>query len=292
MKYIREISATTEFAAVIGQPIHHSKSPAIYNTCFEVEDINMVYLAFETSEEETVERIHNLQNLGVKGINITMPGKYKALECVTKVDAVANYVQAINTIVKQDDEWIGYNTDGEGFWASVKSTGTEIEDTRVALFGSGSTARVILSRAVIEGCRQIDVIARNLERPLEIKEVIKKLQSDYPSINIRLVNIEEEDILKEALSSAEIVVQTTSVGMTPNPDRSILLNPDWLNPNSVVCDIVYEPRETLFLRQAKARGCKTVGGLSMLVYQASLNYRLFTGNDMPVEYVLSVLENK
>lgn len=292
MTSIRDISATTKLAAVIGQPIKHSKSPAIYNYCFDHAGLNMVYLAFETSESETVDRIRQLQALGARGINVTMPGKVEALQCVSKLDPVARYVQAINMIVKENNQWAGYNTDGKGFWGSVKAQGQELVDKKIVLFGSGSTARVILAQAVVEGSKQVTIIARGLERPLAIKDVIEQLEADYPTIKINLLDQQNEEQLKQALWEADIVVQTTSVGMSPHQDQSILKDSDWLNPNSFICDIVYEPRETLFLKQAKKRGCQTLGGIHMLVYQASFNYQLFTGEMMPVADVLSILESK
>lgn len=292
MKYISDISATTKLAAVIGQPVKHSKSPAIYNHSFQADNIDAVYLAFETSEAETVDRIRALQSMDVLGINITMPGKHKALECVGHLDQVADYVQAVNTIVKNDDEWIGYNTDGEGYWLSVRNDGVELSNKKAVLFGSGGTTRVILARAAIEGLQQVDIIARDLARPLTIKAIIRRLAADYPQMQVNLIDSENTQQVKAALWAADIVVQTTSVGMTPQTEATILPDSDWLNPQSIVSDVIYQPRETLFLKQAKARGCKIAGGgLKMLVAQGSLNYQLFTGLPLPIASVLDVIDN-
>lgn len=292
MKYISDISATTKLAAVIGQPLSHSKSPAIYNHSFQADNVDAVYLAFETSEAETVERIKALQSLDALGINITMPGKYKALECVDRLDQVADYVQAVNTIVKYDDEWIGYNTDGEGYWLSVRNDGVELTNKSIVLFGSGGTTRVILARAAIEGVRQVNIIARNLARPLTIKAVIQRLAADYPQMQVELIDSENGQQVRAALWAADIVVQTTSVGMSPQIEKTILPDSNWLNPNSIVSDVIYQPRETLFLKQAQERGCKIAGGgLKMLVAQGSLNYKLFTGLPLPIASVLEAIDN-
>lgn len=282
MKLIKEITATTKFAAVIGQPLGHSLSPAIYNNSFVINNDNAVYLAFETSERLIVERINSLKSLGALGINITMPGKHEALKCVDRLDTVAAYVQAINTIVKQDNEWVGYNTDGEGYWLSVKNDGVTLENKRLTLFGSGGTSGVILARAVVEGISYIDVVGRNLERQLKIKTIIKKILFDYPNVLINLIDLNNEDELRASLWHADIVVQTSSVGMSPDIDHSIIANNEWFNPKSLVSDVIYEPSETKFLRDAKARGCKVVGGgIHMLIGQASLNYQLYTGKKFP-----------
>lgn len=289
MKFIKEINGKSRMAAVIGSPIHHSKSPLIYNSCFEMDNLNIVYLAFETSQKETISRIEALKNLNVSGINITMPGKLEAIKCVDRLDLAAQYVQAVNMIVLENNEWVGYNTDGEGFWNAVKAHHVMIKSKKVTIFGSGNTTRVILTQAVLEGVSEVNVIARNIERPLEIKTVIAQLKSDYPNTKISLIDLGESEKVQNIMINTEILVQTTSVGMSPNPMNSILENEDWLNPNCVVCDIVYDPRKTLLMHQAEAKGCKIIGGIEMLVHQAALNYTLITGLKMNTEKILNIM---
>lgn len=291
MKYIRKINGASGLAAVIGSPIQHSKSPLIYNHSFEKDDLNLVYLAFETAKEETIHRIESLKNLDVIGINITMPGKYEALQCVDRLNLAAEYVQAVNMIVPDNDEWVGYNTDGEGFWNSVKQYDVTIVDKNITLYGSGNTTRIILAQAVIEGVKKVNVVARGIERPLEIKALIERLSYDYPETQIQLIDLMHTSEVEVAVREADVIVQTTSVGMTPNSEETILEDTNWLNPNTVVCDIVYEPRQTRFMEQAQSRGCLTIGGIEMLVHQAALNYSLMTGNIMNTEKLLNVLTN-
>lgn len=292
MKYLSEVNGSTALAAVIGSPIQHSKSPRIYNSCFEQDQLDIVYLAFETNEADTVKRIEALKQLSVKGINITMPGKVEALKCVDQVDEAAQYVQAINTIIPQDNGWTGYNTDGKGFWNAVKEHDVTISDAIVTLYGSGSTTRIILVQAVLEGAKEVNIIARNIERPLKIKSIIEMLLTDYPEVTIHLIQSDQLVAVKEAVNKADILVQTTSVGMSPNESQSLLTDPSWLNPETMVCDVVYEPRETLFLKQAKSQQCKTMGGIEMLVHQAALNYSLMTGLKMSTQDVLKIIDNK
>lgn len=292
MKEIQDINGRTEFAAVIGSPIGHSSSPAIYNTAFQEQGLNMVYLAFETPREETVQKIKALQELGVKGINCTMPCKEEALKCVDNLSEAARYVQAANMLVPNSDgTWTGYNTDGAGLWRSVKEEGVDIKGKRTLLFGSGGTTRAILAQAPAEGITDIKVVARHLERPLEIKDVIKRIERDYPEINIELVDLYGPD-LQAAVQQAEIIVQTTNVGMTATKDQSILPDENWLNPNAVCVDVIYEQPVTTFMKQAERRGCKVIGGLGMLVYQGAINYELFAGHVLPVDVVFDRLLNK
>lgn len=289
MKLISEINAETKLAAVIGSPIKHSKSPRIYNLSFERDELNAVYLAFEADEAETAAQIEALKNLGVIGINITMPGKFKALQTVQRLNSAAEYVQAVNMIVPEEDAWVGYNTDGAGFWENVKSHGVNLPGKAVVIYGSGNTARVIAAQAVIEGASSVKVIARNLERPLEVKDLLEQLKTDYPETSLQLIDLADEDNVKQVIATAGILVQSTSVGMAPNDNRSILSKPEWLNAETVVCDVVYEPHQTKLIKQAQERGCKVIGGIGMLVHQAALNYKLMTGRQMDTKYILNKL---
>lgn len=139
-----------------------------------------------------------------------MPGKYQALQCVDELDQAAQYVQAINMLIPNNGRWIGFNTDGKGFWNAVQQQDVLLKNQTVTIFGSGNTTRIILAQAALEGIKHINIIARNIYRPL-------------------------------AITNADILVQTTSVGMSPNTMQTVLENETWLNPNTVVCDIVYEP---------------------------------------------------
>lgn len=289
MRTLKDINGSTRLAAVIGSPISHSLSPLIYNVNFEEHQVNSVYVAFETPEEETVSRIESLKNIGVMAINITMPGKFQALLCCDRLAKAASYVQAINTMVQQEGEWVGYNTDGQGFWQAVKARDVTIEGSQITLYGTGSTTRIILAQAVIEGSKHINIIGRNLDRPLEIKIVIQRLVADYPDLEINLIDIHDSEGVKEAVQEADILVQTTNVGMKPKQDATLLEEAQWLNPDTIVCDIVYNPRETAFIQQAKSQNCTTIGGIDMLVNQAAINYKIMTGLEMNIEKTLSLM---
>lgn len=290
MTSIKEINGSTKLAAVIGSPISHSLSPLIYNTNFEAQKQNAVYMAFETREEETSSTIESLKQLNVLGINITMPGKQQALQNCDQIDQAAQYVQAINLIVKQQGKWVGYNTDGIGFWESVKVIGKSISGSSITLLGSGSTTRIILAQAVIEGAVNITVIARNTYREMKIKSLINQLLEDYPNVKISLVDWHDGDKAKQSVNQADILVQTTHVGMWPNDNESLLEDSKWLNPKTLVCDIVYNPQETLLIQQAKERQCQTLGGIHMLVHQAAINYKLMTGLELDIENTLAQIK--
>lgn len=293
MDSITDINGTTKFAAVIGKPLSHSLSPIIYNTSFKAQDLNMVYIAFETSEDDTIERIEHLKALDVQGINITMPGKFNAMQTVDCLDVASQYVNAINMITRDDKgQWVGYNTDGAGLWLAVKNRGVDLVGKRLVVYGSGATSRIIIAQAVIEGIRDISVVARNIrEKDLLIK-MCDALRADYPQIDLKLIDLSDQDHVGQAVKQAEIVIQSTSLGMAASQGQSILEDENWLQEGTVVMDVIYEPMETRFMQQAKARNCVVIGGLDMLVYQAKLNYQLFAHKEMPVQVVFDTIKSQ
>lgn len=282
------INGATTLYGVLGTPIKHSKSPAIYNRGFERDQINSVYLAFDVSKDNTQGKIGMLKQLGVKGMNLTMPCKHEAIVCADDLDEAASLVQAVNTLVLEEGRWKGYNTDGIGFWSAVKAKGYHLAEEKVLLFGSGSTAAIILVQAVLEGVQEIVVFARQLERPLVIKALIDKLTAAY-AVQIELVDLSNRQLLERALLSSDIVVQATSVGMDPESQRTILPEGVVFKAGALVCDCVYQPLRTEFLRSAEAQGCETLHGLHMLVGQAVENYRLFTGLELDAGALLGEL---
>ncbi|OYQ68233.1 shikimate dehydrogenase [Aerococcus sp. 1KP-2016] len=293
MDSITDINGRTQFAAVIGQPLSHSLSPIIYNTAFKAQDVNMVYLAFETSEAETIDRIEHLKALGVQGINVTMPGKMAAMATVDALDKAAAYVQAVNMITTNEDgKWIGYNTDGAGLWLAVKNRDVALAGKRLVIFGSGATSRIILAQAVLEGMLDITVIARKIQEKDHLLKVAQALTSDYPDLALNLVDLADSAGVEAAVTKAEIVIQSTSVGMSGSKDQSILANAEWLQAGTVVIDVIYEQLETTFMKQAKSRHCQVIGGLDMLVFQAKLNYQLFAHRDLPVDRVFETIQSR
>ncbi|MEY8371242.1 shikimate dehydrogenase [Aerococcaceae bacterium 50-4] len=293
MDSITDINGTTKFAAVIGQPLSHSLSPIIYNTSFKAQDVNMVYLAFETSESKTVERIEHLKALDVQGINVTMPGKVAAMQTVDRLDAASQYVNAVNMITRNElGQWVGYNTDGAGLWLAVKNRGVDLIGRRLVVYGSGATSRIIITQAVIEGMTDISVVARNIQEKTLLIQVCDALQADYPNIDLALIDLADQGKVASAVKSAEIVIQSTSLGMASSQGQSILADETWLQAGTVVMDVIYEPMETRFMQQAKDRDCVVIGGLDMLVYQAKLNYQLFAQRDMPVQVVFDTIKQQ
>ena len=293
MDSITDINGTTKFAAVIGQPLSNSLSPIIYNTSFKAQDLNMVYIAFETSEDDTIERIEHLKALDVQGINITMPGKFNAMQTVDRLDAAGQYVNAINMITRDDKgQWVGYNTDGAGLWLAVKNRGVDLVGKRLVVYGSGATSRIIIAQAVIEGMTDISVVARNIQEKDLLIKLCDALRADYPQINLKLIDLSDQDHVGQVVKNAEIVIQSTSLGMGSSQGQSILADENWLQEGTVVMDVIYEPMETRFMQQAKARNCVVIGGLDMLVYQAKLNYQLFAHKEMPVQVVFDTIKGQ
>ncbi len=253
----------TVLYGVVGSPLGHTLSPIMHNTAFRVRRVNAIYLAFETRDAEGCVRA--MRALGIGGMSVTLPLKSGVLPYLDDVDEVAERIGAVNTLVNSSGRLVGYNTDALGALAALK----EVVDPRgksCLLVGAGGAARAIGFILREEGAR-LTIANRSPERGMELA---KSLQSPF----IRLGDL--------GIIDADILIQTTPVGMHPHTDQSPL--PGYLlQRDVVVMDIIYNPLETRLLRQARDLGCKTISGLSMFINQGAEQFRLWTGLDPPLK---------
>ena len=261
---------------VFGDPIGHSLSPAMHNAAFSALGMDCVYHAFRVKPEKLENAILGAEAMGFGGLNLTVPLKEAALklECV-KPDPLAAEIGAVNTIVFRDGEILGYNTDGLGARQALLETAVEIKGSKVLITGAGGAARAIAFQLAADGA-EVTIANRTEERAVELAKDISaaKLPGKVKGTGL----LELGTLIREA----DILTNTTTLGMHPHEDASIAQVED-LHPDLTVFDIVYNPLETKLLRDAKAAGAKTVSGVLMLVYQGAEAFRLWTGVEPPVE---------
>ncbi|MBS7577752.1 MULTISPECIES: shikimate dehydrogenase [unclassified Enterococcus] len=285
-----EINGHTRMAAVVANPIKHSLSPFIHNSAFQALGINGVYLAFEIEADQVSEAAKTIRLLDLYGINISMPYKQKFIKEVDELTDAAQLIGAINTIINQDGKLIGHNTDGVGFMRSAYELGFTSSEKMVVI-GAGGAATAIIAQAMLDDVKEIVVFTRRYEGFPEEKARLDEM-SDKCGRQIILNDLADTELLNHEISSARLIVNATSVGMnhlkdlTPIPDFSII------NNNHLVIDVVYNPLETLFLKQAKAQGAKVSNGLGMLLYQAAESFKCWTGQEMPTSDIKLALERK
>lgn len=272
------ISARTRVCAVIGDPVEHSLSPQLHNAAFCASAVDLVYVAFRVRPNDLAAAIAGVRALGVRGLSVTIPHKVAILPLLDEVDPPAAHIGSVNTVVNEGGRLIGYSTDGPGALRAIRAAGVAPEGKTVLLLGSGGAARAVAfalagltpqPRLQILGI-EVDELER-LERDLRERTGVQVVAGRLDS-----------DILREAVSAAEILIHATPVGMAPRTNAS-LVPPELLRPGQVVFDLVYVPFETQLLRAAKAAGAVAVPGLGMFVQQAAIQFELWTGRLAPLE---------
>lgn len=271
------IQGTTRVCGIIGDPIAHTMSPAMHNAAFKALGLDYVYTAFRVQPDALESAIKGIRALGIRGLNITIPHKIRALSLIDEPDTLARQIRAINTIVNDGGILRGYNTDAGGFLRAMSESGCAPQGKNVVLLGAGGAARAI-AFALADSGAHIKILNREtgFDRARKLAETV---QGFYKEVTVS-VGILSEKTLENTVKDADILVNATSVGMSPS---DACLVPEYLlRPALAVFDIVYAPHITSLIADAKAVGAKAVDGLEMLVWQGALSFTLWTGCEAPV----------
>ena len=280
-----KIEGTTKIVGVFGYPIKHSASPAMHNVAFKALGLDYIYLPFEVRPQELGGAAQALISLNIVGVNVTIPHKETICPYLHGVSREAELIGAVNTIVVKADKLIGYNTDGQGFIASLREDGEgEVKGKTLLVLGAGGAARAVITQAALEGARKILVTDKIAEKAEKVAQTIEK---NIPSSAARVISQEE---IKSALREADFLINATPVGM--NPYDPLVINPDWLLPHLLVFDLVYNLGETRLMKAARERGCRVVGGLGMLAHQGAISFQLWTGRKAPLKVLRKALEER
>ena len=279
------ITGHTGLLALIGSPVGHSGSPAMYNYSFERLGLAYAYVALDIKENEVKAAIDAMRLFHMRGCNVTMPDKVEAAKYMDELSPAAQIIGAVNTIVNDDGKLTGYITDGEGFVNNLKDHGIDIRGKKITVAGGGGAATAIQVQCALDGAREISIFNIKdafFERTLQTAEKIKKA---VPEIVVNVYDIADTERMTEEITSSDIFANATIVGMKPMENESVVKDLAAFRPGLVVCDAVYNPEETKLLREAKEAGCTCVGGKGMLLWQGVAAFKLYTGMDMPVEEV-------
>ena len=281
------INGHTKLFCLIGSPVGHSGSPAMYNYSFERVGIDAAYLAFDIPLEKLDAGVAALKTLGVGGFNVTMPDKTAVTKLLDDISPAAKLIGACNTVtVSPDGKLTGYNTDGIGFVRNLAEHGVKVTGQKIVLLGAGGAATAIAVQAALDGAAEIHIFNRKDEFYPNAQLTVEKLTKAVPDCIVSVQPLENGEALAAAVKSCDILVNATKVGMKPLDGQS-LIPEALLRKDLVVADTVYNPRETRLILDAKAAGCKAaVGGIGMLLWQGVEAFRLFTGKDMPAQEVL------
>lgn len=281
-----DINAHTQFCGVIGNPIEHSLSPAIHNAAFQKLGLNFVYLAWKV--EAIGQAIAGLRALGnFRGASVTIPHKVAALAHLDQVESTARHIGAINTIVADKGVLTGYNTDATGALRALRGSGVQLNEKNIALVGSGGAARAIAFALVAEsGANSLTILGiDDKERAALGADLRSKTSLAVEDLPIN------DATLGKTLAGAHVMIHSTPIGMSPKIDVSCVPS-RFLHAGLAVMDIVYNPRETRLLKDAKRAGCKTVAGLEMFLHQAAAQFELWTNRPAPTDVMRTVLESR
>ena len=281
-----DIDANTQFCGVIGNPVEHSLSPAIHNAAFQKLGLNFVYLAWKVEAiEDAVKGLRALGNF--RGASVTIPHKVAVLPLLDEVEATARHIGAINTIVSQNGKLLGTNTDATGALRALKEGNAPLSGEPVVLLGSGGAARAIAFALATEGgIRRMHLLGvDDRERRGLASDLMQKTAMHVADAAL------DDQSLKSALADARLLIHCTPIGMSPKTGTSCV-PAHLLHPRLTVMDIVYNPRETRLLADAKAVGCRTVSGLEMFLYQAAAQFERWTGEPAPTHVMRAVLESR
>lgn len=281
---MKDITGHTRLTGLLGSPVSHSISPMMHNEAFRQLDLDYVYLAFDVGVEGMETAVNGLRSLNVRGFNVTMPGKNVMASLCDQLSPAAEIIGAVNTVVNDNGVLTGHNTDGIGYMMAVKDAGHNIIGKKMTLLGAGGAATAVLVQAALDGLSEIAVFSIRDQFWGRAEKTVATL-NERTTCKVKLYDFEDESILRREISESTILVNGTSVGMAPNIDRSIITDKSMLRSDLIVSDVIYNPRETQLLKLAKEVGCPTFNGLYMLLYQGAEAFKIWTGQEMPVELI-------
>lgn len=264
------ITGTTRLTGLFGYPVKHTVSPAMHNAAFGSLGLDLVYLPFSVHPKNLKVAIISLSALGFLGINVTVPHKQTVMKYLDKITSEAQLIGAVNTILVRNSKLIGYNTDGPGFVMSLGKY--SLKGKTMFLLGAGGGGHAVAVQSMLSGLKRIFIAdklgnrARALSRGIPMGEAIA---------------IAIGDAMREALQEADIIVNATPVGL--NPEDPISIPARWIPKGKLVYDLIYNPTQTKLLKAVRARGCKTMNGLGMLLYQGVKAFEIWIGKNAPVE---------
>ncbi|MDS1030054.1 shikimate dehydrogenase [Bacillota bacterium LX-D] len=272
-----KIKGDTVVMGIIGYPLKHSLSPIMHNVAFKALNLNYVYVPFPIKPDNLVQTIKFLPKLGIKGVNITIPYKEEILNFLDEISEDALLIGAVNTVVIKEEKMYGYNTDGNGFYQSLIAAGFNPDGKKVLIAGAGGACRAVAFTLCKKGISDLNLAVRSFTKA----EALANDLNSHFSTDIKVTYI--DNLTEEEVSEADLIINTTPVGMYPQVNDLAPLKVKFLHSNQFVCDLIYNPFETKLLQEARKKGCRTLNGLGMLVYQGAEAFSYWTGQEAPID---------
>ena len=278
------ITGHTELIGLMAYPIRHSSSPAMHNEAFAYLGLDYAYLAFEVDNNTLEDAVKGIRALKLVGSNVSMPNKTVVGQYLDKLSPAAELCGAVNTIVNENGVLTGHITDGIGFMQALKDNDIDVIGKKMTIAGAGGAATAIEIQAALDGVKEISIFNIHDKFWANAEETVRKI-NEKTDCKATLYDLDDKEKLREEMADSYIFVNGTGVGMKPLDDQSVVKDLSAFRPGLVVADAVYNPQETKLLREAKEAGCTCVGGKGMLLWQGVAAFKLYTGQDMPVDDV-------
>jgi shikimate dehydrogenase len=257
-----------EVVGLFGRPVDENPTQAMIEAAFAAAGLDWRYLTLEVAPEGLADAVRGARAMGFRGFNCTIPHKVAVVEHLDRLSQAAALIGAVNTVVRDGHELVGENTDGAGFLAALRRR-RDPAGARVVLLGAGGAARAIAVELALAGAARLTVVNRGAGRRDELGALLQPLAGE--------LDLADLDGGFRVPAGTDLVVNATSVGLFPDVDAEVPLDLADVAGRALVADVVPNPPETRFLREASALGCETLDGLEMLVEQGRIGFRLWTG---------------
>ena len=276
-----KIKGSTNIVGLIGHPVEHSFSPPMHNAAFDELGMDYAYVAFDVNPKNLQSAIEGAKSLNIRGFNVTIPHKIEVMQFLDEIDEVASLIGAVNTIDFKNLK--GYNTDGIGAVKAIEEV-SSIKNKNVVVAGAGGASRAISFYLAKYGAESLTILNRNVDKAQSLAGDV----SDSSLINdVKADSISE---IRSHLKDADILVDTTPIGMHPNVDDEPIALASDMHEDLIVFDAVYNPNETVLLKEAIKAGAKPVYGIKMLLYQGAESFKIWTGRNAPVDAMENALK--
>ena len=266
------LTGHTRIVGVIGDPVEHSRSPQMHNAAFAKAGLDYVYVPFHVRPNDLADAIAGFKAINVVGINVTLPHKQAVISHLTSISREAELIGAVNTLTFTDEGIHGDNTDAPGVLRALEENENMSVPVgeNVVVLGAGGAARAVVVALALAGVASITIANRTVERAVALAEEMGQ-KTDISMQGLGLADAQ----LPVAVRESMLLINTATVSM--DVTHPLLVSADWLQPNTIVYDIVYTPPVTPLMRAAAVRGCKTLGGIGMLVHQGAIAFEKWTG---------------
>ncbi|WP_100487074.1 shikimate dehydrogenase [Sporolactobacillus pectinivorans] len=281
------ISGHTELIGLIATPIRHSLSPIMHNEAFAKLGLDYVYLAFEVNNQELPDVVKGFRALKLRGWNVSMPNKRLIGKYLDQLTPAAQLVGAVNTVVNDNGVLTGDITDGTGYMRNLKENGVDIIGKKITIAGGGGAATAICVQAALDGVKEISIFNRKDEFYENAQNTVEKINTKT-SCHAQLFDLADQDRLRAEIAGSVLFGNATGVGMKPLEGQSVITDLSMLRSNLIVTDVVYSPRQSKLLHIAEAQGCRFFNGLGMMLWQGARAFEIWTGKQMPVDYIRSL----